>query len=84
MGPGRVTVACLPTGDSSYYDPGVPTATFVIIDPDGLYVRWDLACGFGEQFRMKIAASKDEDPAAVVPARARDQALRRVQDAEVP
>lgn len=37
----------------------------MIIDPDGLYVRWDLACGFGEQFRMKIAASKDEDPAAV-------------------
>ena len=65
MGPGSVTVACLPTSDSSDHDPGVPTATFVIIDPDGLYVRWDLACGFGEQFRMKIAASKDEDPAAV-------------------
>lgn len=64
-GPGSVTVACLPTSHSSYTDPGVGTATLTIVDPDGLYVPWDLACGFGEQFRMKIAAGKDEDPAAV-------------------
>jgi hypothetical protein len=65
MGPGSVTVACLPTSQSSYYDPGVPTAMLVTIDPGGLYVPWDLACGFGKQFRMKIAASEDEDPAPV-------------------
>ncbi len=65
MGPGTMTVACLPTSHSSYNDPSVPTATLTIVDPDGLYVPWDLACAFGEQFRMKIAASKDEDPAAV-------------------
>jgi hypothetical protein len=65
MGPRSVIVACLPTSHSSYTDPGAPTATLTIVDPDGLYVPWDLACGFGEEFRMKIAASTDEDPAVV-------------------
>lgn len=66
MGPGRVTVACVPTARSSYYDPGVPRATLTIVDPEGLYVPWELACGFGEQFRMEIAAGEDVDPASVV------------------
>ncbi len=65
MAPGNVTVACLPTSHSSYYDTGVPTATLTIVDPEGLYVPWDLACGFGDQFRMKIDAGKDEDPTEV-------------------
>ncbi len=65
IGPSKVIVACLPTSRSSYFDPGVPTATLVIVDPDGLYVPWDLACGVGEQIRTKMSASKDEDPADV-------------------
>jgi hypothetical protein len=65
MAPGSVTVACLPTGHSSYTDPGVPTATLTIVDLEGLYVPWDLACGFGEQFQMKIDGGGDEDAAEV-------------------
>jgi len=66
MGPGTVTVACGPTAHSSYYDSGVPTATLTIVDPAGLYVPWELACGFGDQFRMTIAAGEEEDPVPVV------------------
>jgi hypothetical protein len=66
MGPGTVTVACVPTARSSYYDPGVPAATLTIVDPAGLYVPWELVCGFGDQFRMTIAASEEEDPVSVV------------------
>jgi hypothetical protein len=58
MGPGTVTVACLPTSRSSSSDPGVPTATLTIVDPDGLYVPWELACGFGEQLRMTIMGAR--------------------------
>jgi hypothetical protein len=66
MGPGMVTVVCVPTARSSYSDPGLPTATLTIVDPDGLYVPWELACGFREQFRMDVAAAEDEDPVSVV------------------
>lgn len=66
MAPGTVTIACVPTARSSYSDPGVPTATLTILDPDGLYVPWELACGFGEQFRMDVAAGEGEDPASVL------------------
>jgi hypothetical protein len=66
MGPGTATVSCLPTSRSSSSDPGVPTATLTIVDPDGLYVPWELACGFGEQLRMTIIGSEDEDPVSVV------------------
>lgn len=65
MPPGNITVACLPTSHSSYYDPGVPTATLTIVDPQGLYVPWNLACGFGEQFRMKVDVGEDEDATEV-------------------
>lgn len=65
MGPGTVVVGCLPSSHSSYNDPGVPTAELTIVDPDGLYVPWDLSCGFGEQFRMTIAASPNQDPAVM-------------------
>jgi hypothetical protein len=54
--PGEVLVACLPTRHSSYRHPDAPTSTFTIVDPEGLYVPWDLACGFGEQVRMTIEA----------------------------
>ncbi len=65
MGPGTVTVACVPKTRSSYYDPGVPTTTLTIVDPAELYVPWKLACGFGDQFRMTIAAGAKEDPVSV-------------------
>jgi hypothetical protein len=63
--PGQVTVACLPDARSSYFDPDVMTASLTVVDPDGLYVPSDLACGFGEQFRMKIAAGENEEPAEI-------------------
>jgi hypothetical protein len=66
MGPGTVTVACVPTARSSYYDTGVPRATLTIVDPDGLYVPGELECGFGEQFRLTISGSQDEQPTSVV------------------
>lgn len=58
-------MACLLSSHSSYSDPGVPTAELTIVDPNGVYVPWDLSCGFGEQFRMTIAASANQDPAQV-------------------
>jgi hypothetical protein len=60
-GPGEVLVACLRTPD----DRDAPTAELEIVDPDGLFVPWDPACGFGEQFRMTLAADQDEDAATV-------------------
>lgn len=60
-GPGEVLVACLRTRD----DRNSPTARLEIVDPDGLFVPWDPACGFGEQFRMTLAADEDADPATV-------------------
>lgn len=69
IGPGDITVACLPTRTSAYWDPEALTAVLTVVDPDGYYVPWDLACGSGEQFRMTIPAGREEDPAS---------ALRRV------
>ncbi|MFL5798350.1 MAG: hypothetical protein ACJ77A_10515 [Actinomycetota bacterium] len=63
--PGVVTVACLPNAHSSYFDPEAMTATFRVVDPDGLYVPEELACGVGEQHRIRIDAAEGEDPAAV-------------------
>jgi len=60
-GPGEVLVACLRTPD----DRDAPTAGLEIVDPDGLFVPWDPVCGFGEQFRMTLAADQDADPATV-------------------
>ncbi len=65
MPPGDVIVACLPTQDASYEDPEAATATITIVDPDGLYVPWNLTCGSGEQSRMKIATSEDTVPTEV-------------------
>jgi len=69
-GPGEVLVACLRARDpdaqgDGYHDDNAPTARLTIVDPDGLYVPWEPACGFGEQFRMKIDATEDEEPAEV-------------------
>lgn len=61
--PGEVTVACVPTARSRYYDPEAKTAILTVVDPDGLFVPWDLICGFGEQFRFRIQSSENEDPA---------------------
>jgi len=66
LGPGRVVVACLPTGTADISDPGVATAALTIVDPEGLYLPSDLVCGFGDQSRTEIAASEDEDPAGVL------------------
>ena len=60
-GPGEVLVACLRKQD----DDSAPTARLRIVDPDDLYVPWEPACGFGEQFRMKIDAADQEEPAEV-------------------
>ena len=66
IGPGEVTVACVPTSRSAYYNPGIATDTLTIVDPDELYMPWALACGSGDQFRATIRASVDEDPLSVV------------------
>jgi hypothetical protein len=65
MGPGRVTIACTPTARSSYYDAGVPTATLTVVDPNGLYVPWQLVCGLGDQFRLTIDAGANEDAISI-------------------
>jgi hypothetical protein len=57
--PGQVTVACLPAR-GSYSDPGAVVATFDVVDPQGLYVPWDLACGDGDQFRTRVPGRDDE------------------------
>jgi len=71
LGPGDVLVACLRARDpdvqgNQYHDEDAPTATLTVVDPDGLFVPWDLSCGFGEQFRMDITAGEDENPASVL------------------
>lgn len=66
VSPGQVTVACVPTARSFYDEDGVLVGTLTIVDPDALYVPWDLACGFGEQFRMELPASPGEDPVSVL------------------
>jgi len=63
--PGDVTVACLPNAHSSYFDPEARTATFRVVDPDGLYVPEELACGLGEQYRIRIDTAEGEEPATV-------------------
>jgi hypothetical protein len=69
-GPGEVLVACLRARDpdaqgDGYHDENAPTARLTIVDPDDLYVPWEPACGFGEQFQMKIDATEEEEPADV-------------------
>jgi hypothetical protein len=69
-GPGDVLVACLRARDpdaqgDGYHDENAPTARLTIVDPDDLYVPWELACGFGEQSRTKMAAGEDESPLSV-------------------
>jgi hypothetical protein len=69
IAPGQVTVACLRTRVASYSDDDAATATISVVDPDGLYVPFDLACGWGVQSRIRIDAPKHEDP---------DQVFRRI------
>jgi hypothetical protein len=66
-GPGDVLVACLRPRDQDgeggwYSDVNAPTARLTIVDPDGLHVPFDLACGWGEQSRVRIAGREREDP----------------------
>jgi len=63
--PGEVIVACVPSARSRYYDPDVKSATFTVVDPVGLFVSLTLECGFGSQFRFKIAAADDTGPSEV-------------------
>jgi hypothetical protein len=58
--PGEWTIACLRASDSAYYEAEAATAQLTVVDPDGLHVPWELSCGFGEQFRMKVAVAEDE------------------------
>jgi hypothetical protein len=62
VSPGKVTVACLRTRVASYYDDDAATATITVVDPDGLYVPFRLACGWGVQSRVRIAGREHEDP----------------------
>jgi hypothetical protein len=66
IGPGRVTVACLPDAHSSYSRPGVATAEVTVVDPAGFYVPWDLPCGSGDQFRTQVTAPEGAEPSSVV------------------
>ncbi|MGH2725316.1 MAG: hypothetical protein ACRDI0_13875 [Actinomycetota bacterium] len=63
--PGEVTVACLPGAGVAYFEPEAETATLTVVDPEGLYVPWELACDDSEQFRLRLAAPEDEDPEQV-------------------
>ena len=63
IAPGRVTVACVHAPDAGYADLDAATTTLTIVDPEGLYVPWDLVCGFGTQARVTVQAGRDADPA---------------------
>jgi hypothetical protein len=63
--PGDIIVACLKESVTGYDDPGTSTAWLTVVDPEGLYVPWNPACGFGEQFRMRIEATENERAADV-------------------
>jgi hypothetical protein len=60
IAPGKVLVACIPERLGSYSDPDAETAVLEVVDPAGLYVSWELACGEGEQFRMQLKLGDDE------------------------
>jgi hypothetical protein len=62
IAPGMVLVSCIPERLGSYSDPDpdAETAVLEVVDPAGLYVSWDLACGEGEQFRMHLQAGGHE------------------------
>lgn len=60
IAPGKILVACIPERLGSYSDPDAPTAVLEVVDPEGLYVSWDLACGPGEQFRMRLEVAERE------------------------
>jgi len=72
--PGDVTVACLPDARSSYWDTDANPASFTVVDPDGLYIAWELACASPERSRVEVAAHRDEDP---------EQVFRRVSGIEL-
>jgi hypothetical protein len=63
-GPGEVLLACLRTTRDDHDDDPALTAKLTIVDPQDLYVPFDLSCGFGEQFRMTIWAG-DQSPEEV-------------------
>jgi hypothetical protein len=57
--PGEVTVACV-HARGSYIDREALTGQLTVLDPEGLFVPWGLECGWGEQFRARIAGRQDE------------------------
>jgi hypothetical protein len=63
IAPGKVLVACIPERLGSYSDSDAATAVLEVVDPADSYVPWDLACGSGEQFRMRLEAADDESAA---------------------
>ncbi len=64
-GPGEVLLACLRTSRDNHDDDPALTARLTIVDPDDLYVPWDLSCGFGEQFRITVWAGDEQSPEEV-------------------
>ena len=62
IAPGRVTVACVHAPKANYADQDAATTTLTVVDPEGLYVPWDLVCGFGAQSRVTVQAGRDTDP----------------------
>jgi hypothetical protein len=60
IAPGHVLVACIPERLGSYSDPDAQKAVLEVVDPEGLYVPWDLACGSGRQFPMRLEAADKE------------------------
>jgi hypothetical protein len=52
--PGHVLVACVTDLPGSYDDDGVHPDAVRIVDPEDLFVPFDLVCGWGEQFRVRI------------------------------
>jgi hypothetical protein len=62
--PGRVLVACVTDPPGSYDDQGVHPDRVRIVDPDHLFVPFGLACGWGEQFRVRLEAGEEGPMAA--------------------
>jgi hypothetical protein len=62
VAPGRITVACVHASDSGYADVDAASTPLTVVDPEGLYVPWDIVCGFGTQSRVTVQAGRDADP----------------------
>lgn len=62
IAPGRVWVACVPDAPGDDTDDTASGGWITIVDPDDLYVPFDLSCGWGDQFRIRMDAGDDAEP----------------------